>query len=200
MTIRSIALFAHVLGMLALFIVLALEWLTLELVRTTSGPEPPFVAIHGLRVLPRFTAIAVGLILLSGIYLAARVGVLEFAWVRVSFAGMVLMGVLGAAALRPMMRNIQERSRSDGDAALTWRYDASHPFLHASLRIRVAVGLAIVYLMIAKPGLLESTVVIGLALVLGVGGSIITRRSPISTASEDIQQSFIRRTRQESEM
>jgi uncharacterized membrane protein len=170
-------------------------------VRTTGGPEPPFVAIHGLRVLPRFTAIAVGLILLSGIYLAARVGVLEFAWVRVSFAGMVLMGVLGAAALRPMMRNIQERSRSDGgDAALTWRYDASHPFLHASLRIRVAVSLAIVHLMIAKPGLLESTVVIGFALVPGVGGSIITRRSPISTASEGIQQSFIRRTRQESKM
>ena len=39
---------------------------------------------------------------------------------------MVLMGVLGAAALRPMMHNVKERSDpTAGDAALTWRHDAS---------------------------------------------------------------------------
>src|SRR5215813_7818892 len=130
MTIRSLVLFAHVLGALSLFVALALEWLTLELVRTTHGTEPPSLAIRGLRVLPRLTGIAVGLILLTGMFLAARVAVFEFAWVRLSFRGMVLMGVLGAVALRQMMRNVKEARRSDdADVASRWRRDASRPYL-----------------------------------------------------------------------
>src|SRR5262249_6356647 len=95
MTMRSIALFAPLLGMLALFVALALEWLTVELVRTAGGANVPSVAINAPGALPRLMAIAVGLILLSGIFWAVQLGVLGFAWARVSFASMVLMGLLG---------------------------------------------------------------------------------------------------------
>jgi len=79
MTMRSIALFAHLLGMLALFVALALEWLTVELVRTAGGANVPSVAINAPGVLPRLMAIAVVLILLSGIFWAVQLGVLGFA-------------------------------------------------------------------------------------------------------------------------
>ena len=55
----------------------------------------PTVAINAPGALPRLMAIAVGLILLSGIFLAVKLGALGYAWVRVSFASMVLMGLLG---------------------------------------------------------------------------------------------------------
>jgi len=79
MTMRSIALFAHLLGMLALFVALALEWLTVELVRTAGGANVPSVAINAPGALPRLMAIAVVLILLSGIFWAVQLGVLGFA-------------------------------------------------------------------------------------------------------------------------
>jgi uncharacterized membrane protein len=169
MLIRSLALFAHIVGMLVLFIGLALEWLSLESLRraTDQVRDSPWLKV--LRALPPYMAGAVGLILVSGIYLARRVGVFDLAWVRVSFASMILMGILGGPVVRPQMRAIL---RAGGGRQSTAGGDALHPVLRASLRARAAVGLAIVYLMIAKPDLGESLLVVGGALVLGAATSV----------------------------
>ena len=89
MTMRSIALFAHLLGMLTLFAGLVIEWLCVERLYAPDEPEPPMFTIRILERLPRVTGIAVALILLSGIPLAARIGVFRAAFVGVSFVGMV---------------------------------------------------------------------------------------------------------------
>jgi hypothetical protein len=184
MTIRSFVLFAHLIGMLALFVALAVEWLTLELVRSAAAAGPPSPAIRALRLLPRFTAIAVGLILASGIYLAAQFGVLRSAWVGVSFAAMVLMAVLGGSALRPVIRAAAQRTRvSRIDDVVTLRRHAAHPFLRTSLHMRIAAALALVYLMIAKPDLLASSLVVAVALALGAAATLVRRDSQVGDAS-----------------
>lgn len=184
MTIRSFVLFAHLVGMLALFVTLAGEWLTLELVRNAPGAGPPSLAVRVLRLLPRFTATAVGLILISGIYLAAQYGVLGSAWVGVSFGAMALMAVLGGSALRPVMRGVAQRTHvSRIDAVATLRRHAAHPFLRASLNMRIATALALVYLMIAKPNLLASSLVVGVALALGTAATLVRRDSQVGDAS-----------------
>lgn len=173
MVIRSVVLFAHVVGMLVLFVGLALEWISLESLRRSSVPGAGSRWVSLLRALPRFAGTAVGLILVSGIYLAIRVGVLDMAWVRVSFVSMVLMGVLGGPAVRSRMRALQHAASDDRDeTALTLHRYASHPLLHASLRVRTAVGLAIIYLMIGKPDLVQSLLLIAMALVLGAAISV----------------------------
>jgi uncharacterized membrane protein len=116
---------------------------------------------------------AVGLILVSGIYLAIRVGVFDLAWVRVSFGSMILMGILGGPVVRPQMRALLRAG--DGRQSTAGR-EARHPLLRASLRARLAVGLAIVYLMIGKPDLRESLLVVGGALALGAATSVPQRR------------------------
>src|SRR5262245_43799206 len=161
MTMRSLAQFTHVLGMLALFVALAVEWTAVELLRTGDQARPCAFATNLLRQLPRYTAIAVVLILASGIDLAAQFGLLRWAWVGVSFAGIVLMAGLTGAALRPLIRSLG----SGGDATGTWPRQAPNPFLHVSLRARIGVALGIVYLMIGKPGLLESVAIVAVALV-----------------------------------
>src|SRR5262245_24431151 len=159
MTIRVIALFGHVVGMLALFVGLAIEWLSFEFVSLSSSPSTPALSARLKRTSRRITGIAAGLILTSGIYLAAQTGVLGFAWVRGSFGAMVLMAVLGGVSSR----------------------STSNFSLRVSLRTRVAVGLAIVYLMIAKPDLLASVVVVGLSVLIGVAASLArwTNRSTV---------------------
>jgi len=162
--------------MLALFVAFAIEQLSLALVRT-ARPEVPSPAVRALRAIPRFTGTAVALILLSGVYLATEVGALGLAWVRVSFGAMVFIALLGGIALRSVMRSVNDQRDGRIDV-MALRQRAVHPFVRASLRVRIAVALAIVYLMVAKPDFLESALLIGLALVLGAAASVLNRRSP----------------------
>jgi len=98
-----------------------------------------------------------------------RVGVHEFAWVRVSFGAMLLMGIAGGPLIRSRVRAI---ARDEGPEAL--RRHASDPVLRASIRTRIALGLAIIYLMIAKVAVGGSLVAIGVTSGL-VQPSIILR-------------------------
>src|SRR5262249_42499036 len=166
MTTRSIVLFVHILGVLALFVALAEEWLTLKLFRASGGSRPPSGVAAVLAGLPRLTGIAVALILASGIELAAQFGVLRSGWVGVSFAAMALMGALGGIALRPLVRAVKADD-GPGVGATDVRRHAEGPFLRASLHTRVSVALAIVYLMIAKPEFVEAVILVVVATVLG---------------------------------
>jgi len=181
MTIRSIALFVHVLGMLMLFVGLAAEWLSLETLRRSNGETSP-LAVSVLRALPRSAGISGGLLLLSGIYMAARVAVWDFAWVRLSFVALIAIAILGRVALRPVVRDIQQ-SPGDRSQSLRLRQHASGAFLQASLRVRVAIALAIVYLMIDKPEALASVAVVGVALAIGAVLSLQRRSQSIFVRS-----------------
>jgi len=190
MTMRFLALFTHVLGMLALFVALAGEWAAVELLRTTDQARPSPFASSLLRKLPTFTAIAVALILASGIELAVEFGLLRSPWVGVSFAAMVLMGGLGAAALRPLIRSLG----SGADATGAWRRHASNSFLRQSLRARIGVGLGIVYVMLAKPDVFESTAIIAVGLLVGVAAGVAATRTPALNLPADQDRKAAART------
>ena len=164
--IRSLTLFAHITGMLTLFAGLGLELVALASLGRAAGRDDATPWIRLLRALPRVYGIAFGVILLSGIYLAARVGVHGLAWVRLSFAAMVLMAIAGGLLTRSRMKAI---TRDESTEA--FRRYASDPLLRASIRIRVALGLAIVYLMIAKAGASGSLLAIGVALLAGLSAA-----------------------------
>jgi hypothetical protein len=61
------------------------------------------------------------------------------------------MTALGGIALRPLLRAVKERRRTDAEAVTELRQLASRSFLRTSLQIRVLIALTIVYLMVAKP-------------------------------------------------
>jgi hypothetical protein len=190
MTMRSLALFTHILGMLALVVALAVEWAAVELLRTTDQTRPSPFASSLLRKLTTFTAIAVALILASGIELAVQFGLLRSPWVGVSFAAMVLMGGLGGAALRPLIRSLG----SGGDATGAWRRHASNSFLRRSLRARICVGLGIVYVMVTKPDLFESTAIIAVGLLIGGAAGVAATRTPALHVPADQDRKAAART------
>ena len=92
------------------------------------------------RAAPRISGIAAGLTVLSGFYLGARFGVLGDDWMRASYGAIAVMAAAGPLARR------------------------SHALRRISVRVRGAFGLAVVFLMIAKPDAVGSLVVLGLAL------------------------------------
>lgn len=176
MIVQSIVLFVHIAGMLILFGGLGLEWLTLRTLGRIATQEQASPWLNVCEGLPRAMGISVGLILLSGIYLAVRAGAYDSRWILVSFGAMVLMGILGGPVIRSRMNTIRQAGAAGGTAVALRRH-ASDPLVRASLFIRVAVGLAIVYLMIAKPGLGESLLLTGVAVALGAAMSVGQRRA-----------------------
>jgi len=94
---------------------------------------------------------------------------------------MVLMAILGGPVVRSRMRAIREADDDERERdSATLRHHASHLLLRASLHIRMAVGLAIIYLMIGKPGLGGALLLIAVALVLGIAISLLQRRDQSS--------------------
>jgi len=177
--LRSLILFGHVVGVLALFAGLTLEWLSLESIRRSidRGEALPWVRVFA--ALPRASGIALALILGSGIYLGARIGVLGNAWMRTSYAAIVLMAVFGGPVARPRMRALLRAAEDVSDRAISAvRAAASDALLRASVRVRVAFGLAVVYLMIGKPDLSESLLVLGAAAILAIATSVPRREAP----------------------
>jgi hypothetical protein len=81
------------------------------------------------------------LTLLSGFYLGARFGVLGNDWMRASYGALFVMVAAGPLARR------------------------SDALRQISLRVRTTFGLAVVFLMIAKPDAVASSVVFGLAVI-----------------------------------
>jgi hypothetical protein len=189
--IRSVVLFTHVIGMLVLFVGFALEWLSLESLQraTTSGQASSWVRLQ--RVLPRVYGIAFATLLASGILLARRVGVFEFAWVRLAFGLIVVMGILGGPAVRSWMRAMRNAAGQCGDVGFdSLHRHASHPWLRTSLYMRATMGLAVVYLMIDKPLLSTALVVTSVAVAIGLTLSLMStaanRRPVMAPASESL--------------
>ena len=96
--VRSVVLFTHVIGMLVLFISIAFEWLTLESLRRATTSEQASSLVRLREMLPRVYGIAFVTLFVSGIYLARRLGLFEFAWVRLALGLLILMGILRRAS------------------------------------------------------------------------------------------------------
>jgi hypothetical protein len=179
--IRSLVLFTHVVGVLALFVGLGLESIGLDGIRrsTTRAEGLPWLRL--VVMVPRVSGLAVAAILVSGFYLGARVGVLGNDWMRASYGALSLMAIVGGPVSRSPMRALKRVADGAADGTAALQAAAANPILRLSLRMRIAFGLAVVFLMIAKPAAGESLFVLALATIVTIATSL-TRRTTPSTA------------------
>ncbi len=175
--IPSLTLFVHIAGMLTLFVGLGLEWVSLDGLRRSITREQAMPWLRLVVIVPRVSGIAVAAILVSGFYLGARIGVLGNDWMRASYGALLLMAIVSGPVSRAPMRALKRAADlpSDGTVSAV-RAAAANPILRLSLRIRIAFGLAIVFLMIAKPTAGESLLVLALASLVTIAASL-TRRT-----------------------
>jgi hypothetical protein len=182
--IRSLTLFVHVVGVLALFVGLGLEWLALEAVRRSTSRAEAIRWVGMSTAAVRSTGIAFAVILASGLYLGGRAGVLGDPWLRASYSALLVMAVVAGPITRPRIKALQRAAlgATDGEGTAI-RTAASHSILRISLRVRVAFALAVVYLMIGKPPAVDSLVVLSLAAIVAIVMAVSKRPAP-STLTE----------------
>ena len=98
--IRSLMLFAHVVGMLTLFAGLSLERFSLDGVQRAMTRADALPWLRLLAIVPRVFGVALAAIVLSGLYLGARVDVLGNDWMRASYGALVLMALVSGPVSR----------------------------------------------------------------------------------------------------
>jgi hypothetical protein len=161
--VRSLVLFMHVVGVLALFSALILEWVAWHTVRRSKARLEALASMRMNVALQRVYGIALATIIASGGYLGGRVGVLGDGWMLASYGGLVLIA-LSAALARPRVRTLREALEDPSDRAFSALQSSAHDtVLRVSLHTRIALALALVYLMIGKPGGGNAAGIIGLA-------------------------------------
>ena len=167
---------------MALAAALRLEILMLLQLRkaTTSGDVRS--AMHRVPGLPVVATGSLVLLLLTGGYMTAQASAWSLAWPRVAVVTLVLIGPLSGVSGRKMraIRQLSAGGHSPNSELLKKLHD---PFLMFSMILRVALVLAIVLLMTAKPGMTESLEAVGGFAIAGVAVALLfARRGLVSPA------------------
>lgn len=175
MSAYTLALFAHVVGAICMFIGIGI-WLfsAVTLRRATSVEQVRLIAApaiaSGNLVIGALLALGA-----AGIYMALTAWDVKRApWIAVATVGFLLLGLVGAFALDPRLRVIARMSRSalDGPLPAELAMRVRDPILGAGLQIYIFTLFGIVFLMIAKPPLATAILAVTMAFALGVVSAV----------------------------
>jgi uncharacterized membrane protein len=176
MSIYSLALFAHLLGVLGLFAGLSLDWISLLRLRQAQTLTQVREATGLSGIQARLLPLAVLVLLVAGIYMTATTWGWGTPWILVSLAGLVLIGVLANSVSGRRLRAIERAANTEGSsetlpAAL--RRQIADPILLTALQTAVVIGVGVVFLMTTKPDLFGSLLTMAGAIVLGVSSALL---------------------------
>jgi hypothetical protein len=168
MTLYSFALFVHILGALALFGALGLEWVALLNLRRVGTAEQAREWLKVFALFPRIYPLAWLAIILAGLYMTAAVWK-GAGWIIVALVSVVVLAAAGGALTSRRMASLaQGIAREKGSLSNELQATLRDPYLLAVFQVRLAFTLGIVFLMIAKSGLAVSLLDMGVATVLGL--------------------------------
>jgi len=172
MTFYSLALFAHIVGVLGLFIAIGLVWISMLWLQRaqTMAQVRERIALASLQ--ERLFPAASVLILLAGIYMTVNTWGWKTPWIDVSLAALVVMGALGGAVINRRLKAIRIASSTAeapaGSIPAELRRQITDPVLWTAVQTNGFTGLGAVFLMTTKPDLGGSLITLVVSLVLGV--------------------------------
>ena len=176
MNVFSAVLFIHLLGAVALFIGYGIEWTASALFRNAASIEQLRSWLRVFKVSPPLSGAGLGILLLSGGYLASLSGAMKQGWIPATLIGIFFALLLGFALILPRMKRIRAALPSGAGAneplSASIRAVTSDPLLLTAIRVRVLLATGILYLMAAKMPLLPSLAILGIAVVVGILVSI----------------------------
>jgi hypothetical protein len=180
MTFYAFVLFIHIASAFFLFAGLVLEWTAFHFVSRTADPGGTQQWVRTAALSAKLYGPAIGLILLSGGYLGGVLKLWSQAWLPASLLVLVVAGVLGATLAAPRVRALKKLSIRPGDViAANVRARIQDPVLIASSRIRVALVLGVLLLMVTKVDLHLSVLISASALATGLVAAVpLWKRRP----------------------
>ena len=194
MSLYALALFAHVVGVLSLFIGMGLQWTviigfrrgqTMAQLRLWSGLLRPVAMLGPLSAV---------LILLAGGYMMFTAWGFGTPWIVVSIGAMLLMAALGMGITVRKLRVVQRAAMDGGVSDVIsseLRLHIYNPMLWISAHLASGITLGIVFLMTTKPGWLVSLLVMIVTLALGaITGAATAKPRRLSAAVAAPQHSL----------
>ena len=171
--LRNVLLFTHVISAMGLFTALGMEALALTQLRRASDSAAARAALAGLESTRRISGPSAGLLLLTGISLAAYWRG-QGAWMGLGLAGLVAVGAIGGVLTGRRVGGLEKKL---GEGVMGTALTDALPALRTSLVLRGALLTAVVYLMTARPGPVGSLSALGAAVVVGLVLSRTRRRA-----------------------
>jgi len=182
MTVYTLVLYSHLLGTIALFIGFGIEWTASSLFRNASSTEQVRAWLRVFKVSPPLSGAGLGVLLLSGGYLAALSGAMKQGWIPATLLAIGIALILGFAFILPRMNKIRKALPSLNEpVSPELRNRLSDPVLLSAIRIRMLLAVGILYLMAAKIPLTPSLIGLAIALVAGLLVSLPIMRRASST-------------------
>lgn len=178
MSLYSLALFVHVIGVLGAFIAVALELKEmLDLRRATTVEQVRDLTGVNSFVEPMF--VGGGLcIFLPGFYMTATVWGWRAAWIDVSLTLLITMSALGPLINMRRLKAIHMMAHTlaAGPIPLELKERIVDPVLWTSILTMTSIVIGIVFLMTVKPGLPVTVGVAAVALLVGLALGSFARR------------------------
>jgi uncharacterized membrane protein len=178
MSFYTLALFAHILGVLGVFIGIALDWMTILRLRRarTVALVREMTSLVGFQA--RLIQLSALLLLVAGIYMTVTAWSRDTSWIVVSLAALIVMGALSGGVNGRRLAAIRKAAGASSDAALppALQRRMADPVLLISVQTAVMVGLGAVFLMTTRPGWPGSLIALAVAVVLGVLSAQLWRR------------------------
>lgn len=183
MTVFAAVLFSHIAGAFFLFAGLSLEWLAVSYLRKSLDRVQADPWMDVVRITPRFYGPSIGIVFLSGRYLAEKVG-WDQTWIFAALAALIAIALTGIVFTRPRVNEIVKIAKETPDKFSACLEHRLHdPVLLASVRFRVALVFGILLLMVTKLDGMFSLVAISGAVALGALLAGLAWRRPVIHAA-----------------
>ena len=173
------ALFLHILGAFGLIAAVTLEAIGLRGLRhATQADEARTWLAISRRLVIRLAPASLGTILVTGLFMTA----LSWGpkgWIAVALASLIALAVVGALGTGMRMARLEPAvSQARGPLTDELRQRLRDPLLLTSLRVRIAIVVAVAFLMTVKPTFIAAVAVVVLAAAIGwLAGQLPQRRT-----------------------
>lgn len=188
MNLYNSILFLHILGAMGMFAVVGLEWTGLPPLRRAATGEGVRTWLRVLRPAGRLGPASMVTLLLTGFYMTAALRT-RMAWVMVSMAALVVLGILGGGLTGRRIKAIRRQLAASEPGALSPDLQrlVRHPALWISLQLRTGLLLGVVFLMTTKPAMVASllTLAVTTAVALATGPLLWSSGTPGARSAED---------------
>jgi hypothetical protein len=193
MTFYSLALFAHIVGVLGLLIAIGLVWISILWLQRAQTMAQVRERISLASFQERLLPAASVLLLLAGIYMTVNIWGWKTPWIDVSLAALVVMGTLGGAVINRRLKAIRIASSMAeapaGSIPAELKRQITDSVLWTAVQMNGFTGLGVVFLMTIKPDLVGSLITLVVALVLGVVAALLWRPREVTVPMKEAQLS-----------
>jgi len=175
MNLYSLALFAHVIGAMGIFMGIGTWALALAGLRRAHRVEQVRILAGVMRASGNVAVGGIALLGVAGCYMALTAWGVQATWIVVASISFALLAPFGAVGIDPRLRRIAAESEKEPDGPLpaSLQTHTHDPLLAAGLALYLSCLAGIVFLMTNKPRLVESLLTMGVALAVGSIGSLV---------------------------